>query len=110
MCALVTVVQSCALPIYWFTVECFAKVSSVNLGGVVFGVIAALKSPSLKQVIITASGAAILPLEMDPYYTMTKFGVLGLGLALEPTLNARGVRLDIKPGPAPGRARVSQNV
>lgn len=26
---------------------------------------------------------------------MTKFGVLGLGLALEPTLNARGVRLDI---------------
>lgn len=82
-------------PLAWFTAAGFAKVSSVNLGGVVFGVIAALKSPTLKQVIITASGAAILPLEMDPFYTMTKFGVLGLGLALEPTLKARGVRLDV---------------
>ena len=42
-----------------------------------------------------ASGAAILPLEMDPYYTMTKFGVLGLGLALEPSLRARGIRFDV---------------
>ncbi|CAN5130421.1 SDR family oxidoreductase [soil metagenome] len=82
-------------PLGCFTVAGFAKVSSVNLGGVVFGVIAALASPSLKQIIITASGAAILPLQMDPFYTMTKFGVLGLGLALEPTLAAKGVRLDV---------------
>jgi NAD(P)-dependent dehydrogenase (short-subunit alcohol dehydrogenase family) len=79
----------------WLTVDSWKRVRSVNLDGVVFGVLAALEAPGLRHVIITASGAAILPLEMDPYYTATKFGELGLGLALAPLLQGRGVRLDI---------------
>lgn len=82
-------------PLIWFTPENFERLTNVNLGGTVYGIIAALAAPMLSRVIITASGGAILPLEMDPYYTMTKFGQLGLGLALEPTLAKRGVRLDI---------------
>jgi 3alpha(or 20beta)-hydroxysteroid dehydrogenase len=82
-------------PLDWFTVAGYRKVIDVNLGGTVFGIIAALSVPDLEQVIITGSGASILPLEMDPYYTATKFAQLGLGLALEPTLRARGVRLDV---------------
>jgi NAD(P)-dependent dehydrogenase (short-subunit alcohol dehydrogenase family) len=82
-------------PLAWFTVENYHKVIDVNLAGTVFGIIAALEAPGLAQVIITGSGASILPLEMDPYYTATKYAQLGLGLALEPTLKARGIRLDV---------------
>jgi NAD(P)-dependent dehydrogenase (short-subunit alcohol dehydrogenase family) len=82
-------------PFTWFTPENYARVTDVNLAGTVYGVIAALDAPGLRQIIITGSGASILPLEMDPYYTMTKFAQLGLGLALEPTLKARGIRLDV---------------
>ena len=79
----------------WLTVEGYRKVRDVNLDGLVFGIIAALKSANLRQIIITASGAALLPLQMDPYYTMSKYGALGLALALEPSLAERGVRLDV---------------
>jgi NAD(P)-dependent dehydrogenase (short-subunit alcohol dehydrogenase family) len=79
----------------WLTADGYRKVMSVNLDGVVFGIIAALEAPGLGQIIVTASGAAILPLAMDPYYTASKYGVLGLGLALYEALDARGIRLDI---------------
>lgn len=79
----------------WFTVDGYRKVRDVNLDGLVYGIIAATTAPGLKQIIVTASGAAILPLQMDPYYTMTKYGALGLGLALEPSLAERGIRIDI---------------
>jgi NAD(P)-dependent dehydrogenase (short-subunit alcohol dehydrogenase family) len=82
-------------PLSWFTESGFTKVMTVNLKGVVLGIIAALESPSLSQIIVTASGAAIMPLQMDPFYTMSKFGVLGMSLALEGRLAKRGVRLDV---------------
>jgi NAD(P)-dependent dehydrogenase (short-subunit alcohol dehydrogenase family) len=49
----------------------------------------------VSRILITASGAAVLPLSMDPFYTASKFGVLGLGLALEAPLAERGIRLDV---------------
>jgi NAD(P)-dependent dehydrogenase (short-subunit alcohol dehydrogenase family) len=79
----------------WFTPEGYEKVMSVNLDGVVFGIAAILPVATLSQIIITASGAALLPLEVDPFYTASKYAVLGLGLALEPALKKRSVRLDI---------------
>jgi NAD(P)-dependent dehydrogenase (short-subunit alcohol dehydrogenase family) len=79
----------------WLTPEAYRKVMSVNLDGVVFGLIAALSLPDISQVVITASGAAVLPLPMDPYYTASKYAVLGLGLAVEKALEDRGIRLDI---------------
>jgi NAD(P)-dependent dehydrogenase (short-subunit alcohol dehydrogenase family) len=82
-------------PLTWFTESGFTKVMTVNLKGVVLGIIAALESPSLSQIIVTASGAALSPLAMDPFYTMSKYGILGLSLALERRLADRGVRLDV---------------
>jgi NAD(P)-dependent dehydrogenase (short-subunit alcohol dehydrogenase family) len=82
-------------PLEWMTVGGYRKVRDVNIDGVVYGIIAALKAPSLSHIVITSSGAAILPLQMDPYYTASKYAVLGLGLALEPSLSARGIRLDV---------------
>jgi NAD(P)-dependent dehydrogenase (short-subunit alcohol dehydrogenase family) len=82
-------------PLDWLTAENYRKVMSVNLDGAAFGIIAALKHARLRQVIITASGAALMPLDLDPYYTATKYGVLGLALALEKPLSKRGVRIDV---------------
>ena len=82
-------------PLSWFTESGFTKVMTVNLKGVVLGIIAALESPSLSQIVITASGAAIMPLQMDPFYTMSKYGILEMSLALERSLAERGVRLDV---------------
>lgn len=82
-------------PLDWFTQEGYEKVIGVNLGGVVHGIQAVLGAPGLSRICVTASGAAILPLDLDPYYTASKFGVLGLGLALEAPLARRGVRIDI---------------
>lgn len=82
-------------PLDWLSVDSYRKVMSVNLDGVVFGILAALGSPGLRQIIITASGAALAPLAMDPFYTTSKYAVLGLGLSLAPSLKERGVRLDV---------------
>lgn len=82
-------------PLLWFTADGYRKVMDVNLGGVAHGIAAGLSAPSLSRILITASGAAILPLDLDPFYTASKFGVLGMGLALVPPLAARGIRLDI---------------
>jgi NAD(P)-dependent dehydrogenase (short-subunit alcohol dehydrogenase family) len=79
----------------WLTTEGMGKVMSVNFDGNVHGIIAALDAPGLSQIIITASGAALFPLEMDPYYTASKYGILGLALSLEPSLAKRGIRIDV---------------
>jgi NAD(P)-dependent dehydrogenase (short-subunit alcohol dehydrogenase family) len=79
----------------WLTVEAMHKVLRVNFEGVVNGIIAVKDLPGLKQIIITASGAALFPLEMDPYYTASKYAILGLALSIEPALHARGIRLDV---------------
>jgi NAD(P)-dependent dehydrogenase (short-subunit alcohol dehydrogenase family) len=82
-------------PLQWFTTAGYRKVMPVNLDGVVFGIEAALQVASVRQIIITASGAAILPLAMDPFYTASKYAVLGLGLSLAESLDKRGIRLDV---------------
>lgn len=82
-------------PLNWLTVDIWRKVNSVNMDGMVFGIIAALKQPGIRQIILTASGAALMPLDLDPYYTATKYGELGLALALEKPLAARGIRIDV---------------
>lgn len=82
-------------PLAWFTPETFCKVRSVNLDGVAFGIIAGMAVPGLSRIIVTASGAALLPLDIDPCYTATKYAVLGLSLALEKPLAARGIRIDV---------------
>jgi NAD(P)-dependent dehydrogenase (short-subunit alcohol dehydrogenase family) len=82
-------------PLDWFTADIVRKVGSVNFEGVAFGIVAGIKLPSLRRIIITASGAALMPLDIDPCYTASKYGVLGLALALEKPLAARGIRIDV---------------
>jgi len=82
-------------PLDWFTPETYAKVRSVNLDGVAFGIMAGMNVQGLSRIIVTASGAALLPLDIDPCYTATKYGVLGLSLALEKPLAERGIRIDV---------------
>jgi NAD(P)-dependent dehydrogenase (short-subunit alcohol dehydrogenase family) len=82
-------------PLAWFTEQAYRKVMHVNTDGVVFGIMAGLGAPGLEQIVVTASGAAILPLAPDPFYTTSKYAVLGLGLALEESLAARGIRIDV---------------
>jgi NAD(P)-dependent dehydrogenase (short-subunit alcohol dehydrogenase family) len=79
----------------WLTTQAMHKVMSVNFEGVVNGIIAVKDAPGLARIIITASGAALFPLEMDPYYTASKYGILGLALSIEPALRTRGIRLDV---------------
>ncbi len=82
-------------PLGWFSIETYEKVRSVNLDGVAFGIMATMTVPGLSRIIVTASGAALLPLDIDPCYTATKYGVLGLSLALERPLAERGIRIDV---------------
>lgn len=82
-------------PLAWVTEHAYHKVGSVNLDGVVYGILAALELGGCERIILTASGAAVTPLAMDVYYTATKFAQLGLALALAPSLAARGMRIDV---------------
>lgn len=82
-------------PLDWFNVEAYRKVMSVNVDGVVFGLIAVLDRPEVSHVVITASLAALIPLTMDPFYAASKHALIGLTRSLEPALRARGVRLDL---------------
>lgn len=78
-------------PLKWLTPEGYRRVTSVNVDGVAFGLMAAI--PHLRRagggdVIMTASIAGLVPLPQDPFYAMTKHAVNGLArsaaLALEP--------------------------
>lgn len=82
-------------PLKWFTQDAYRKVRSVNLDGVVYGIEAALERGGCPRIVLTASGAAVSPLAMDPFYTATKHAELGLALALAPTFAERGMRIDV---------------
>jgi NAD(P)-dependent dehydrogenase (short-subunit alcohol dehydrogenase family) len=82
-------------PLNWFNEAAYARVKAVNFDGVTFGIMALLGQPGLSRVIVIASGAALTPLPMDPFYTATKFAVLGLARALAPTLMHENVRIDV---------------
>lgn len=82
-------------PLAWFTEAAYHKVRAVNLDGVVYGLLAVLEKGDCERLVLTASGAAVTPLAMDPYYTATKFAELGLALALAPSLAERGMRIDV---------------
>lgn len=82
-------------PLKWFTQDAYRKVRGVNLDGVVYGIEAVLGRGGCSRIVLTASGAAVSPLAMDPFYTATKHAELGLGLALAPTLAEKGMRIDV---------------
>ena len=82
-------------PLVWFDDATYVRVKSVNLDGVTYGIMALLRPCTVSRIIVMASGAALTPLPMDPLYTATKFAVLGLARALVPSLQEKGVRIDV---------------
>ena len=82
-------------PLTWFTDAAYARVKAVNLDGVTYGIMALLPQNTVSRILVMASGAALTPLPMDPFYTATKFAVLGLARALAPSLQERGIRIDV---------------
>ncbi len=69
------------------TIEAYKKITSINLDGVVYGMDAAI-TQMLKlnggKIIATASIAGLMGLSLDPFYTVTKHGVVGLVRAVGP--------------------------
>jgi NAD(P)-dependent dehydrogenase (short-subunit alcohol dehydrogenase family) len=69
------------------TIAAYKKIASINLDGVVYGMDAAI-TQMLKlnggKIIATASIAGLMGLSLDPFYTITKHGVVGLVRAVGP--------------------------
>jgi NAD(P)-dependent dehydrogenase (short-subunit alcohol dehydrogenase family) len=69
------------------TIEAYRKITSINLDGVVYGMNAAItKMQQLNggRIVATASIAGLMGLSLDPFYTITKHGVVGLVRAVGP--------------------------
>jgi NAD(P)-dependent dehydrogenase (short-subunit alcohol dehydrogenase family) len=77
-------------------VEQYRRVAGVNIDHVVFGTCAAV--PALRRagggiVIATASLAGLVPLALDPIYTMTKHAVIGYVRSAGAALAEEGIRV-----------------
>jgi NAD(P)-dependent dehydrogenase (short-subunit alcohol dehydrogenase family) len=94
----------------------YQRVKTVNVDGVVFGIMAALPHLEAKgggDIVVTASEAGLTPLTIDPLYSLSKHAVVGLVRSLGPALSSRSVRVNcVCPGgidtaivPADMRAR-----
>jgi orotate phosphoribosyltransferase len=84
-------------------VEEYQRVVEINLGGVYFGAQAAL--PALRRagggaIVATASLAGLMPMGIDPLYTLTKHAVVGLVRSLAEQFRDEGI--DVVVGPTTG--------
>lgn len=82
-------------PLDWVSTESYDKVMSVNVAGVVNGIVAAL--PQLRQsqgsIVITGSDAGVMPFPLDPLYAMSKHAVVGLTRSLGPVLEKQAISI-----------------
>ena len=75
----------------------YRKSVSVNLDGVVFGAVAAVRTMRSRRdrtegaILATASLAGILPWHPDPVYSLGKHGVVGFMRAIAPNLAPEGI-------------------
>lgn len=78
--------------------EDYARVTSVNIDGVVFGtravVRAMTRAGSGGAIVATASVAGVIPFAQDPIYTMTKHAVVGFVRSLAPVLEPQGITMN----------------
>jgi NAD(P)-dependent dehydrogenase (short-subunit alcohol dehydrogenase family) len=80
-----------------FDLERYRRAMSVNLDGVVFGVVAAL--PALRRrgggdIVATASLAGLTAVPFDPIYAANKHAVVGLVRSLGPVHESEGIRVN----------------
>jgi NAD(P)-dependent dehydrogenase (short-subunit alcohol dehydrogenase family) len=75
--------------------ETYRRVLGVNVDGVVFGVRALARTMAPGgRIVVTASLAGLVPIELDPLYGLTKHAVIGLVRSVAPQLERRGIRIN----------------
>ncbi len=77
------------------TDEAYRRALGANVDGVVFGVrrMAEVMAPG-SAIVATASLAGLVPMALDPVYTLTKHAVVGFVRAVAPQLAELGIRID----------------
>ncbi len=83
-------------PIDWISRR-YRQLVSVNIDGVVFGVLAALPHLEARgrgSIVVTASVAGLMAQPPDPTYAMSKHAVIGFVRSMGPALAARGVSIN----------------
>jgi NAD(P)-dependent dehydrogenase (short-subunit alcohol dehydrogenase family) len=75
--------------------EAYRRALAANVDGVVFGVrrLTRVMQPG-SSIVATASLAGLLPMWLDPIYTLTKHAVIGLVRSAAPQLAERGIRIN----------------
>jgi NAD(P)-dependent dehydrogenase (short-subunit alcohol dehydrogenase family) len=78
-----------------FSLESYRRLVGVNVDGVVFGVerLSRTMEPG-GSIVVTASLAGLVPLAMNPLYTLTKHAVVGYVRAMAPALERQGIRIN----------------
>lgn len=86
----------------WLKPDFYHRIRSINLDGVVYGIIAAIpyfKANGGGSIAITGSFAGVQPQPTDPFYAATKHAVNGLAQSLGPGLKALNIAVStICPG------------
>jgi len=74
----------------------YRRAVGVNVDGVVFGVrrMAETMAPG-SAIVVTASLAGLVPMPLDPVYTLTKHAAVGYARAMAPGLAERGIRIGV---------------
>ena len=77
------------------TDEAYRRAVGANVDGVVFGVrrMAQMMEPG-SAIVATASLAGLVPMALDPVYTLSKHAVVGFVRAVAPQLAERGIRIN----------------
>lgn len=79
-----------------FNLADYRRIMSINLDGVAFGtqaVVPAMRKRGGGNIVATASMAGIVSMPGDPYYTMTKAGVVGYVRGAGPELARENIKL-----------------
>ena len=77
------------------SVESYRRIVGVNVDGVVLGVEAlAPRMARGSAFVVTSSLAGLIPMDSDPWYSLTKHAVLGYARSMAPRLEGRGVRIN----------------
>ncbi len=89
-------------PLEWLTEAGYRRIMRVNIDGVVFGIMAAvphLQARGGGSIVVTSSLAGVTPLPIDPIYSMTKHGLVGLVRSIVPPLASRDITINaVLPG------------
>jgi NAD(P)-dependent dehydrogenase (short-subunit alcohol dehydrogenase family) len=75
--------------------ETYRRVLDVNVGGVVFGIRALARTMGEGgRIVVTASLASFVPMDVDPVYALSKHAVMGFVRSVAPQLEQRGIRIN----------------